>query len=90
MVAKSKEARISSSEQAAKEALCGTVDLEFIGSKDELAETRTVSSRGRLRDQLSNDVEAFLAKGGAINEVAPEVTADPPRKPESNYGSRSI
>lgn len=73
-----------------KQALCGTVDLDFIGSKDELAETRTVSSRVRLRDQLSSDVAEFLAKGGAINELDPEATADPPRKPESNYGSRSI
>lgn len=66
------------------------VDLEFIGSKEEKAETRSVTSRTRLRSQVEEDIARFLMQGGAINQIAPDVTADPPRKPESNYGSRAI
>ena len=57
---------------------------------EDFAEERTLSSRQRARSQLSAEVEAFLARGGAIAEVAPDVTADPPRKPQPKYGSRPI
>jgi len=66
------------------------VDLSFIGSREEVAESRSVTSRKRLRNQVESDIEAFLNKGGKISEIAPDVTADPPKRPESNYGSRAI
>jgi len=66
------------------------VDLSFIGSREEIAESRSVTSRKRLRSQVETDIEEFLNKGGRINEIAPDVTADPPKRPESNYGSRAI
>jgi hypothetical protein len=61
-------------------------------SKDseDFAEERSVTSRQRVRSQLSDEIEAFLAKGGAISEIDPEITADPPRKPQPKYGSRPI
>jgi hypothetical protein len=67
-----------------------SVDLEFVGSNEEMAETRTLASRARLRDQMQTDIEAFLTQGGEISEIAPNVMADPPQKPSSNYGSRPI
>lgn len=66
------------------------VDLSFIGSREEVAESRSVTSRKRLRSQVETDIQAFLNKGGEISEIAPDVTADPPKRPESNYGSRAI
>lgn len=57
------------------------------GAKDE---AHTVESRETVRDELSQDVAAFLQSGGKIQEIKPNVTADPPRKPTSNYGSRPI
>ena len=66
------------------------VDLAFIGSKDEVAETRNAASRERVRSVLDDEVAKFLNGGGKINNVAPNVMGDPPRKPESNYGSRPI
>lgn len=66
------------------------VDLNFIGSKDESAEARNVASRVRVRGQLDAEIEAFLSGGGKIASIEPNVMADPPRKPESNYGSRPI
>ncbi|WP_250460284.1 hypothetical protein [Microbulbifer litoralis] len=57
---------------------------------EDFAEERSITSRQRARSQLSSDVEEFLARGGAISEVDPEVTADPPRKPQPKYGSRPI
>ena len=61
-------------------------------SKDneDFAEERSITSRQRARTQLCDDVEEFLASGGAIAEIDPDVTADPPRKPQPKYGSRPI
>lgn len=53
-------------------------------------EERTVSSRQAQRDEMTRQIEEFLARGGKIKEIDPNVTADPPRKPESEYGSRPI
>ena len=39
---------------------------------------------------VRGEIEAFLATGGEINQVAPHVTADPPQKPSSRYGGQPI
>jgi len=57
---------------------------------EEIPEERTVASRQKLRDEMAKEIEEFLARGGKINHVEPNVTADPPRKPDSDYGSRPI
>jgi hypothetical protein len=49
-----------------------------------------IEARRHVREQLESVVEAFLRKGGKIVEVAEDVRADPPKKPESKYGTRSI
>lgn len=66
------------------------IDLSYIGSREDSADSRTVASRQRLRDQLSSDVEAYLARGGKIDQVDTNVSADPPKRPENNYGQRPI
>lgn len=50
----------------------------------------SVSSKERIRRQLEDDMQRFLADGGQVQLVDPNVTADPPKKPVSNYGSRPI
>lgn len=50
----------------------------------------SVKSREMARQTLNEQIAAFLAKGGQINHIENNVTADPPRKPTSNYGSRPI
>ena len=65
-------------------------DLEKVGNKEIAVDARTVESRHTIRSQVEDDIEQFLQKGGSINYIDPDVTADPPRKPESNYGSRAI
>ena len=64
-------------------------DMQFIGSSEE-GVLRSLASRKKLRDKVDNEVENFLNSGGAIREIEPNVMADPPRKPTSNYGSRPI
>jgi len=54
------------------------------------AETLTVSSKEALRRQLEEEMERFLARGGQIKEIPPDVTADPPQKPVTSYGSKPI
>ncbi len=54
------------------------------------ASTRTVGSKESIRQKLEEDIERFLSQGGSVKVVGTNVTADPPRKPVSNYGSRPI
>ncbi|HQV40521.1 MAG: hypothetical protein IT466_07480 [Moraxellaceae bacterium] len=54
------------------------------------AETLTVSSKEAMRRQLEDEVARFLAKGGKVQEIPPDVQADPPQKPVSSYGSKPI
>lgn len=54
------------------------------------AEGADLTARNRMRVQLDADVEAFLARGGKIQSVDANVMADPPKRPESNYGGQPI
>ena len=67
-----------------------SIDLSYIGSREDSADGRTVASRQRLRDQLNEEIQMFLAKGGKIDQVGTNVTADPPKRPVSNYGQQPL
>jgi hypothetical protein len=67
-----------------------TSDVGALANGDDSALDRTIVSRMKIRDKVAEDIAAYLQSGGTIVEVAANVTADPPRKPESNYGARSI
>lgn len=54
------------------------------------AESYSPEAREEARSQLAQDVENFLKSGGAVNEIPKGERADPPRKPENNYGRGSI
>ncbi|RYY77016.1 MAG: hypothetical protein EOO52_05870 [Gammaproteobacteria bacterium] len=56
----------------------------------EALEDFSIASRQKIRDELEDQVAAFLARGGVISEVPPNVTADPPKKPSPDYGGRPI
>lgn len=56
----------------------------------EVIDDFSIASRQRIRDEIDDQVAAFLARGGKINEVPPNVTADPPKKPSPDYGGRPI
>jgi len=70
----------------------GRLEIEnsFKMSAEEEVVSAGATERASLREQLSTDVEAFLAGGGSIREIAPNVVADPPKKPQSNYGGQPI
>ncbi|MBL4866520.1 MAG: hypothetical protein JKY67_09100 [Pseudomonadales bacterium] len=51
---------------------------------------RSISSKENIRQQLDDDILAFMAEGGQVELIAANVTADPPKKPVSSYGSRPI
>lgn len=59
-------------------------------SESEALEDFSIASRQKIRNEIEDQVAAFLARGGKINEVAPNVTADPPKKPTPDYGGRPI
>lgn len=54
------------------------------------SDTHSVIAREPVRSQIAADVEAFLKRGGNIEEVPRDFRADPPRRPESSYGRGSI
>ncbi|MBB3103317.1 hypothetical protein FHR87_001712 [Azomonas macrocytogenes] len=53
-------------------------------------ELPSVEAKQRERDELARAMEAFLAQGGRVQEIEPNVVSDPPKKPDSKYGSRPI
>ena len=75
----------------------GSDDASYAGSsssskatESEALEDFSIASRQKVRDEIEDQVAAFLARGGKINEVEPNVTADPPKKPTPDYGGRPI
>lgn len=67
-----------------------STDSETSFNKEDSDSLRTPDARKAVRDQLDNDVEAFLASGGSVQEIDVNVMADPPTKPVSKYGGRPI
>lgn len=57
---------------------------------DDMPNSASIAERERQRSEVASEVEAFLAQGGGITTVEANLRADPPKKPESNYGSRPI
>jgi hypothetical protein len=53
-------------------------------------ELPSIEAKQKERDELARAMEEFLARGGRVQEVEPNVVADPPKKPDSKYGSRPI
>lgn len=50
----------------------------------------SVEAKQKERDALAKAMEEFLSRGGKVQEIEPNVVADPPKKPDSKYGSRPI
>ncbi|MEH6800975.1 MAG: hypothetical protein V7681_16925 [Halopseudomonas sabulinigri] len=50
----------------------------------------SVEAKERERDMLARQMEEFLSRGGKVQEIDSNVVSDPPRKPDSKYGSRPI
>jgi hypothetical protein len=53
-------------------------------------ELPSVEAKQRERDALEKAMQEFLARGGRVQEIDANVVADPPKKPDSKYGSRPI
>ena len=50
----------------------------------------TSENRKSLREQMADQVEAYLKAGGQVEVVERGKRSDRPRKPNSQYGSRPI
>lgn len=53
-------------------------------------ELPSVEAKQKERDALAKAMEEFLSRGGKVQEIEPNVVVDPPKKPDSKYGSRPI
>jgi len=71
-----------------------TVELDSTELEDSSAteELHLFSSpeKQQERQRLQEEIEAFLSRGGMIRQIPANVRADPPKKPESNYGGQPI
>ncbi|GLS27084.1 hypothetical protein [Marinibactrum halimedae] len=65
-------------------------DSVTTAAKEDYMDDHSVSAKEIERSELQKQIDEFLSRGGKITEVEPNVTADPPQKPSSNYGSRPI
>lgn len=59
-------------------------------AKRAVPEDFSVAARQRLREELSRQVEAFLARGGHIHEIPSSLHDTRPKKPVSDYGDRMM
>jgi len=82
--------------RATRKATKAGKSAEAAGGKDSpaplvaTAEVHSVEARASVRDQIADDIERFLDAGGSVVEVPKDFRADPPRRPENNYGRGSI
>lgn len=53
-------------------------------------DAHTIRARQSVRDELANDLAAFLDQGGSVENVQANLRADPPKAPQNNYGKGSI
>ena len=65
-------------------------EVESDSDSDDIESSSSLTAKEAERLRIQAEVEAFLARGGKINEIPPNVVSDPPKKPESNYGGQPI
>lgn len=53
-------------------------------------DSHSVASRARIRAQLEKDIQAYLQRGGKIQQVETRFRSDPPRKAEVGFNNRSL
>jgi len=53
-------------------------------------ELPSLEAKQKEREALDKAIAEFLARGGKVQEIDHNVLADPPKKPQSKYGSRPI
>lgn len=56
--------------------------------KNQPLEDFNIASRQKLREELSQQIEEFLARGGKINQVTTAAANARPSKPASEYSGR--
>lgn len=65
-----------------------TAEVESLENLE--SDVHSIQARQPVRSRLAADVEAFLAKGGNVEEVPKDFRADPPKRPQSTYGRGSL
>ncbi|GAB3485180.1 transcriptional regulator SutA [Azotobacter salinestris] len=85
---------LSAADEAVGEEDDGSDRVAVSGKKSknvaEVDEMPSIEAKQKDREALAKAMEEFLARGGKVQEVEPNVVADPPKKPDSKYGSRPI
>ena len=65
-------------------------DVKSQLSSTDVAVDEALNDKEEERRRIQTDIEAFLSQGGTISKIDPNVMADPPKKPTSNYGGQPI
>ena len=61
-----------------------------MSEKEIHSECSSQTEKNKMRSQLQDDIEMYLRNGGKVKCIDPNVRADPPRKPNSQYGNNPI
>jgi hypothetical protein len=78
---------VASTDEEEEEAVAAPIRAR----KVEEAEVHSSAARAALRNTLAADVEAFLKRGGSIQQVATDDGDDAqPKKPDDHVGRRSV
>lgn len=73
-------------ETTEEEELNDSASESLYSAKNDVPEDFSVAARQRLRDELTQQIEAYLARGGHIHEVPSSLNNTQPKKPVSDYG----
>lgn len=64
--------------------------LEQTGNWNDVEDTHSIAGRARIRAQLDADIQAYLSRGGRIEEVDTSFRTDAPRKVDIGFNNRSF
>lgn len=64
--------------------------MSKVSDKETTEEVHGIELREQARQSLAADIEAFLSDGGKVESIEANLRADPPKRPENNYGRGSI
>lgn len=62
----------------------------WASASSDVDDTHSIAGRARVREQLQQDIDAFLSQGGTIQEVETSFRVSSPRKVDTGFNNRAL